>query len=129
MSITERMLVSPLQAGTDATVSHSVIYPFSSPGYISAAYLEPDTAITANDTNYMTFSVSANSTTIASRATTTAGGNVVADTPESMTMASGVRDKAELSQGEVITVAATKSGTGPAYSGRIVIVVTLDRHA
>jgi hypothetical protein len=129
MSIMERILYSEPQSGTNATVSDGIVYPFSSPGYIKAAYYEPTVAITADGSNYMTLTVAANSTTVASRATDVAGGSIVDATPVSLTMASGVRDKAEVEQGDVITCASTKTGTGPAFGGRLVVVVELSRHA
>jgi hypothetical protein len=129
MSTLERILYSENQNGTDATVSDGIVYPFSSPGYIKAVYFEPTVAVTANDTNYMTLTASAALTTIASRDTTTGTGSLVDATPVALTMVSGVRDKAEVEQGEIITCASTKAGTGPAFGGRFCIVIELSRHA
>lgn len=129
MSTLERVLYSADQTGSTSATSQSVIYPFSEKGYISAVFYEPETAISQDDTNYQTLSVSANSTTIASLTTQATGGSAIsADVPVSLTMAAGVRDKAEVEQGDALTVATTPTGTGPSYSGRFVVVVTLNRY-
>ena len=129
MSTLERVLYSADQTGSTSATSQSVIYPFSEKGYISAVFYEPEANIDADATNYQTLSVSANSTTIASLTTQLAGGSSIsADFPVPLNMAAGVRDKAEVELGDVLTVATTPTGTGPSYSGRFVVVVTLNRY-
>lgn len=71
-------------------------------------------AITADNTNYRTFTVygADKSTAQATRVTTVAGGSTVAGTPEELTLTGG--SNAVFSPGGAIYVAAAVAGTGPA---------------
>lgn len=71
-------------------------------------------AITANDTDYRTFTVygADKSTAQATRVTTVAGGSTVAGTPESLTLTGG--SNAIFEPGDAVRVAAAEAGTGPA---------------
>lgn len=127
MSVEERVLYSPNQAGNNTTESDGIVYPFTERGYIKSVYYEPGTAVTQSDTDYYTFSVSANATTSAAFTTQVTGGQaVVADTPVEMTIIAA-QDKLELAEGDVITCASTKTGTGPAHGGRFMVLIEFAR--
>lgn len=80
-----------------------------------AAYWCPDTAITANATNYTTLTVKQGSTTLATRATDVAGGSAVKHTAEALTLSGGAA--LEFGQGDVIQVDKDDSGTGAIVDG------------
>lgn len=88
-------------------------------GNIVACDLMPNVAVTANDTNKMTFSVKIGSATLASRVTDVAGGNMVAGTNESLGDAVGAR----VNKGDVLHLDCDKGGTGPAYDCTLRIMV------
>ncbi len=54
MSIQERVLVSPVMSGTDATDSAVVIWPYTEKGTIVRAYIANLTAVSADNSNNIT---------------------------------------------------------------------------
>lgn len=101
-------------AAADATAEHGF---FQAPTAltVTAVYYLPDAALTADDTNFATLTVSRRSTSggskvqVAQAATTTGGtGNWVAFDSESL----GTITNAALAVGEVLTWEIAKSGTG-----------------
>jgi hypothetical protein len=122
MSTTERILRMPI-SGSDSTDANAAGWPYPERGVLKRAYIDNVTAVSAHDTNYITVTVTQNSTTLFARATTVAGGALAANTLAQQSLgASMVGDKLELEQGESVTVAVTKAGTGPAYKGSVVLV-------
>jgi hypothetical protein len=130
MSTMERVLYSPTLAGTDATDSAMVAWPYTESGKLVRVYIENLTAVTASDSANITVTATQNSTTIFSRQTNLAGGNLAADTAEAQTLgASMIGEKLELDTGDAVTLAVAKAGTGPAYEFRVAFVYRFDQGA
>jgi len=88
---------------------------------IKAAYFSPDTAVTANDTNYATIALKNGATTIASESTTTTDtGNLTAQTPVALAL-TGTGKDLEFAQGEAVTIAVTKAASGVAIDGQVCV--------
>jgi hypothetical protein len=85
-------------------------------GKVVKAYAAAETAITANASNYATFSLEVAATSIASEATTVADtGNIAADTAEELVL-TGTGTGLEVSQGTVLEFKSAKTGTGVAHN-------------
>jgi len=79
---------------------------------LDSVYLDPQAATTAHDTDYATVTAKKGSTALAARATTVAGGSLVAGTPAALTM-SGTGTDLELTYGtHCLLIAITKAGSG-----------------
>lgn len=126
MGINDRVLRCNVMSGTDAIDSAVCVWPYAEKGRLKAAYIEPLAGVSAHDTNYITITATQNSTTAFSRATTVAGGALTANTPEAQTLgASMVGTKLEVEQGDAVTFAVAKAGTGPAYELNVALVYEL----
>lgn len=88
---------------------------------IKRIYLIPNLSVSADDTNNITLTVKRGSTTVASRATTVAGGALSAGVVVAMTV-SGTGGDLERAAAGVLEVAVAKAGTGPAYDIDVVVV-------
>ncbi len=90
---------------------------------IVGCYLVADGAITANDTNYATLTLTVGGTTVGTMSTTiTAGTGDIADGGvASMTLTAAGSNL--VGQGEAIKCAITKPGTGVAVAGTVVVAL------
>lgn len=86
--------------------------------YIEAASLVPDEAQVANVTNFSTYTLAKNGTSVASRAYSAT--NSVAGTPEALTLTELQR---EIGPGDELTWAKTNGGTGLAGTNRVDLVL------
>lgn len=126
MSIAERVLVSPVMSGSDATDSTSVVWPYTDTGIITRAYIMPALSTAADNSGNITVTATQNSQNIFSRQTNVAGGALTADTPEEQTLLAALDgEELELEKGEAVTFAVAKTGTGPAYEFHVVLVYRL----
>ena len=126
MSIAERVLVSPVMSGTNATDSTSVVWPYTDTGIITRAYIMPRVGVAADNSDNITVTATQNSQNIFSRQTNDAGGALTADTAEEQTILAALDgEELELEKGEAVTFAVAKSGTGPAYELHVVLVYKL----
>lgn len=126
MGTLDRVIRCNVMSGSDAADSAVCVWPHAERGVLKKAWIEPLAGVTANDTNYITVTATLNSTTAFSRATTVAGTGFTANTPEEQTLgASMIGDKTEVSQGDAITFAVAKAGTGPSYELNVVLLFEL----
>ena len=126
MSINERVLVSPVMSGTDATDSAVVIWPYTEKGTITRAYIANLTAVSADNSNNITVTATQNSQDIFSRQTDVAGGALSANASEAQTILAALDgEERELDTGDAVTFAVAKAGTGPAYELSVVLVYKL----
>ena len=126
MSIAERVLVSPVMSGSDATDATSVVWPYTEKGIITRAYIMPHAGVSADNTNNITITATQNGQNIFSKQTNVAGGALTGDTSSEQTSLAALDgDELELEKGEAVTFAVAKSGTGPAYELHVVLVYRL----
>ena len=113
-------------AGTNAADAAVAVWPYTEKGILERAYIENLTLVTASDSANITVTATQNSTTIFSRQTNNAGGDLAANTcPEQTIGTSMVGDKLEVTKGDVVTFAVAETGTGPAYELNVVLVYRL----
>ena len=116
MGINNRVIKCNVMSGTNATDSAVEVWPYAQRGKLVKAYVVPLAGVTASDTDYITITAPINSTTIFTRVTNVAGGAFTANTPEAQTLNTSLTGtKLEVGQGDAITFAVAKAGTGPAY--------------
>lgn len=116
MGINNRVIRCNVMSGSDAVDSAVNVWPYAQRGRLVKAYIEPLAGVAAHDTNYITVTATINSTAIFTRVTNVAGGAFTANTPEAQTLNTSLTGtKPEVSQGDAITFAVAKAGTGPAY--------------
>lgn len=104
-------------------------------GIIDTSYgikWNPDTSVTANDTNYSTYTLTryraASGTTLAARPTTVAGTGFTAYTPTAMTVDAGATGKnLEVATGDLLVIGKAESGSGQAGGGCVSFRVILRR--
>ena len=126
MSIMFRAIRSNVMAGTNAADAAVAVWPYTEKGILERAYIENLTLVTASDSANITVTATQNSTTIFSRQTNAAGGDLTANTcPEQTIGTSMVGDKLEVTKGDVVTFAVAETGTGPAYELNVVLVYRL----
>lgn len=126
MSINERVLVSPVMSGTDATDAAMVVWPHTEKGTIVRAYIANLASVPADNSNNITITATQNSQNIFSRQTNVAGGALGSDSSEAQTILAALDgEERELDAGDVVTFAVAKAGTGPAYELSVVLVYKL----
>jgi len=108
-------------AGSNTTDAEYLINASLNAAKIKRLYLVPNLSVSASDTDYITVTVKKASTTLASRATTVAGGALTAGTKVEMSI-TGTGGDLETTAGGVFAVAVAKAGTGPAYDLDIIVV-------
>ena len=107
--------------GNDTTDLEYLLNASLNTAKIKRVYLIPNVSVSAHDTNYITLTVKKGSTTLLSRATTTAGGAMTAGTVITGTI-TGTGGDLERAAAGVFEVAVAKAGTGPAYDIDVVVV-------
>lgn len=124
----ERMslaLYIPVAAATAGTVSDLFCVNRSGgKAKVVAVDFVADGAVTANDTNYATFTATVGGTSVGAMSTTTAGTGTIADGGVASVALSGAASNL-VADGSAVKVAITKPGTGVAIAGTV--VVTLER--
>lgn len=110
----------PIAAATAGTAS-DVFVAYCGDGKAKLVYLGylSDGGVTANDTNYATFTATIGGNTVATESTTTADTGDIADGAVESFALSSTGDNL-VSQGEAVKVAITKVASGVAVSGAIV---------
>ena len=81
--------------------------------FITSLVFVPDTAVTADDTNYATLTFAIGSTTIGTLVTNLAQGDLVAGTPVAITLSGDLT----VAAGAIVKVTKTYAGTGAVMSG------------
>lgn len=107
--------------GNDTTDLEYLINASLNAAKIKRIYFVPNVSVSAHDTNYITLTVKKGSTTLVSRATTTAGGPMTAGIVIAATI-TGTGGDLERAAAGVFEVAVAKAGTGPAYDIDVVVV-------
>jgi len=121
------MLVSiPVPKTAAGTVSSGMVgWPIPQGGIIDTSYgikWNPDTSVTANDTNYSTYTLTryraATGSTLATRATTVAGTGFTANTITGMTLdAAAVGKVLEVQTGDTFKIDKAESASGQPGGG------------
>jgi len=110
----------------DGTAVEYLVNPLDGVGRVSGFTIMPNVAITANDTNYITVTITKGVTTLATQTTQITGGAaMVIGTAIEMTLGgSAVGTALEIASGGVIKVAITEAGTGPAFDFKVITKFT-----
>lgn len=90
---------------------------------IESVYFTPEAAVSANDTNNATLTISIGSTAIGTLVTNVAGGSLVVGTPVKISV-SGILT---IEPGAVVSVAKTYAGSGAAMIGTVSMLVSESR--
>ena len=107
-------------AGTDANTNDYALIPEGKWEIVGARRMDV-AGITADNTDYQTFSLKANTDEIDSRATTVAGGGFTAVTDEEIEGILGLQLDSD--GGLYLHLDSNKSGTGPAHDMRYTLVL------
>jgi len=101
--------------GTDEAVYS--FWPFTNKGKLTSVKFMPDAALTTNETNYVTFNLKLDGTTVASIATNAAGtGSLVAGTEVAVTI-TGAGTALEVDEGDQIAFDYVHAASGIASEG------------
>jgi hypothetical protein len=123
MFFTLCLLLDQTTAGTAETVYAALPAGAFGKAKIVGAEFIPDANRTASDTDYATLAIKVGATTIGSIATTTTGtGNLVAGTAVSITLTGEEAVPLTAGGSNSCSAAVTKSGSGVAFTGTVVLL-------
>lgn len=111
----ERSQISAHVSGTNADATKYAMNPHDSARRIRSAYMLAHATTAANASNYQAFNIKVGGSTVGTLSTASVA--LTAASPRAFTLSGDTT----LNAGDVVTLEAVKSGTGPTYSADFVL--------